>query len=514
MKRKLPVLLALVSAMATAGPSRAGDWPQLQNGPMRQGYSPEKLSLPLTRSWTVSFVPERVYPTNQPIVYRGRIYLGTQSGNLHCLDAATGKRIWKKPVGGPILHTAAAADGRVFFASLDGRIRAVSADDGSDVWTFDAGLDTGFSSAVALADGRVYAASRGGTVFAIDQRSGEKLWSCNLSVPVLQSPACLPAAKDRPGRLFVGGMDMRVYALDTETGKLAWRSERLFGQALKDYWPVVFRNKVIVRSMIAYPKPPVANRTRFYSPENFPLTWADPLPDPSWRYDDEQTRAKAMEHGKWYLRHSDQVARGELPPEIENAQIRLIEHYRKHPEDKDMFVLDAATGAEAVVAPHWCAQTMNGATAPPCVDREGLLVVPIMYINGRWARLDLERNRVVDILYDGRTYEGKKITEITTPGWQAIAGGGNTDENLIVTAAGGLVFSFHCQQANANYTGVWDMDSRRWSSLARGQAGGPFGNNTQGGGTSPPVVADGMLYHVSLHALSAWKPAPRKGGTP
>jgi hypothetical protein len=497
-------LLIAVLLVVASRAAPAADWPQLQNGPQRHGYSTEKLQLPLRQAWSVSFVPERIHPGNQPIVYQGRLYIGTQSGRLHALDASTGRSVWTAGDAGPILGPAAADNGHVFYGSLDGNVYAVRAADGAKAWHFTSNLDTGFSSGLALADGRLYAANRGGIVFALDPATGREVWRCDLGTPLLMSPAVLPAGARQPGLLVIGGMDMRVHAVETAGGRIAWRSEQLYGQALKDYWPVIYRDKVIVRSMINSVKPKVSSRTRFYSPENYPLTWGDPLPDPAWRYPDANGPAIAQKWGQWYREHSDEVAAGKIPREVDEAQDRVAAEYLARPQGKDMFVLDLADGRESIVTPHWCAQTMNGATSPPCVDRDGLLVVPLMYINSRWARFDLSRNRVVDILYDGLTYSGQKVSELTRPGWYPIAGGGNTDENLIVSAAGDLIFSFHCQEANANYTGVWDMNARRWSSLMRGERSGPYVNNTQGGGASAAVTANGMVYHLSFHTITAW----------
>ncbi len=499
---------ALLVALAVAARATAADWPQLQNGPTRPGYSPEKLAPPFRPLWKTAFQPERVYPATQPIVYRGKIYIGTESGNLYALNANTGAKLWRFSAGGPILHTAGAAEGRVFFACMDGCVYAISAGDGKLLWRFDSGLDTGFSTAVALADGLVFALNRGGVAFALDQQRGRLVWRRELGVPLLQSPAYLPAQGARHGLLVFGAMDMRVYALDGGDGSLVWRSDRLYGQAFKDYWPVIHNGRVIVRSFIAYPKPRIAARTRWYWPDNFPLTWVDPNPLREW-YPNEADWKLASEHGRWLREHSDAIARGELPELIIEAQKRLVAHYCAHPEDKDMFVLDINTGREAQVVPHWCAQTMNGATCPPCVDREGLLVVPIMFINSRWGRLDLKRGLVVDILYDGYTYSGQRVPEMR-PGYAPIAGGGNTDENVIVSACDGLIFSFHCQESNANYTGVWSMDQRRWYSIA-GMEWGELSHNTQGGGASAPVIANGLLYHMSFHSVRAWRPAARGG---
>lgn len=507
MRRRLSAVALVVLARFVCV---AGDWAQLQNGPERHGYTEEDLTPPFRPAWKVDFQPERVYPSNQPIVYRGKIYIGTESGNLYAFDARTDKKLWGFRAGGPILHSAGAEVDTVFFASMDGSVYAISAEDGKLLWKYDSRLDTGFSTAVALGDGMVFALNRGGFAFALSQESGKLLWRTEVGVPLLLSPAYSPAKDGRSGRLVFGGMDIRVYCLDGRTGRILWKSERLYGQCFKDYWPVIYRGRVIVRSMIAYPKPAISVRTRWYRPLGFPLNWSDPNPVRAW-YKDEKLWEQVVEHANWLRAYSDEIAEGKIPDLLVEAQRRLVDYYRKHSWGKDMFVLDLETGKERQVVPHWCAQTMNGPTSPPCVDRDGLLVVPMMFINSRWGRLDIEKNLVVDILYDGYTTDGRKITELKKPGYVAAAGGGNTDENIIATSAGYLIFSFHTQESNANYTGVWDMRTRRWMQI-RGMGWGELSNNTQGGGASPPLVANGLLYHICFHSLRAWKPAGNPGG--
>jgi hypothetical protein len=122
--------------------------------------------------------------------------------------------------------------------------------------------------------------------------------------------------------------------------------------------------------------------------------------------------------------------------------------------------------------------TMNGAVAPPCVDGEGRLVTAK---GGGWCRVDPASKAIEDISTDK-------------------GGRGNNDENMIASAAGGLIFVMHCQEGNAQFTGCYDMAAKAWHRIG----GGPWQNlvsNTQGGGASQALVADGHLYHASLHGL-------------
>jgi outer membrane protein assembly factor BamB len=85
-----------LTAMAWLGASVfAGDWPQLQHGPQRSGYTEERLVPPFTVAWTRNFQPERVAGFVQPVVAGGKVFVGTEAGNFYALDALTGRELWK-----------------------------------------------------------------------------------------------------------------------------------------------------------------------------------------------------------------------------------------------------------------------------------------------------------------------------------------------------------------------------------------------------------------------------------
>jgi hypothetical protein len=162
-----------------------------------------------------------------------------------------------------------------------------------------------------------------------------------------------------------------------------------------------------------------------------------------------------------------------------------------------LYVLDETSGKEAVVLPQWVTDTMNGATTPPCVDGDGMLIVPVTLHDwrGGWGRLDLSKGRVVEVLSDGDLdFFAKRKT---------MRGTGNPDENLNVSAAGRSVLTLHTQESNAHFTGVWHLDRREWAQLMPIHDERSFSNNTQGGGGSPGAVGAGMLFHASVNTLNA-----------
>lgn len=438
-KHILSVLFAAVLLM----PAGAADWPQLQNGPARLGYSAEKIEMPVKNAWAVGFAPDRVHPQAQPVVAGGKLFLGTAGGSFYAFDAKKGGKVWAFKAGGPILHTAGVEGGRVFFGCLDGCVYALNAADGTLAWKFDSKLRTGFSTSVLLAEGSVFIANRGGVYFALSQKDGSVLWQRDLGVPILMSSAY------DGGKLFFGAMDMRVYALDARTGAVAWKSEPLAGAAFKDYWPVAYKGYVFIR------------------PARHEMSGAGP----------------ALE---W--------VRGPLPDAEMAKQDALVANLEKNPGLRNLFVLDQNTGREAFVVPQWVTDTMNGATIPVCVDGDGLLILPVVLHDwrGGWGRLDLAKRRVVEVLCDGKLNSGGYMR-----------GTGNGDENMTVSAAGRLVLTIHTEESNAHFTGAWNLDTREWTQIGPYHVDQSFSSNTQGGGGNPAVIADGMMFHTSWNTLNA-----------
>jgi outer membrane protein assembly factor BamB len=65
-----------------------------------------------------------------PLLYKGRLFLVRNGGVATCLDAATGKLIYRARINAPGAYYASpiAADGRVYFASSEGIVTVIAAD--------------------------------------------------------------------------------------------------------------------------------------------------------------------------------------------------------------------------------------------------------------------------------------------------------------------------------------------------------------------------------------------------
>jgi outer membrane protein assembly factor BamB len=461
------------------------DWPQVQKDPQHTGFSSETLGTNFQVAWTYPFQPDRVHPQVQAIIYRGKVFIGTEGANgqkprLIAISAGSGtgagQKVWEYEAGGPILNSAAADNGMVYFASLDGAVYAIDSDTGTQVWKNQLMQFLGFSSAPILAENKIFIGGQDGRFYALDTNNGNTLWSYDTGSPILMTAAY------NQNKVYFGAQNMYVYALDTASGSLVWKSQKILGGSFKEYWPVIHQGNVIIRPMSRTWMPGVEPGS--------PFQWG--LNSSNW---------------DWLSQWGSTISAGNASqvPDIMSAQDTVISNYQANPNNytKSLYILDESTGGEAMVVPHSSDQTMDGQTTPPCVDRDGNLVMPLMFIASGWGRLSLTQQRFIDILYDGTDYRGQPVSSTTVS--NQVAGFGNGDENMQVSCTANMVLGFHIQEENANYTGYFNLDTRRWTRVSAGHLNKEMSHNTQGGGGNPPSVSNGMVYHVSWHNLIARK---------
>lgn len=165
------------------------------------------------------------------------------------------------------------------------------------------------------------------------------------------------------------------------------------------------------------------------------------------------------------------------------------------------------SAAEPYILPWW-RLGMCGPPPPPIVDREGLLITPFWFAHAGWGRLDLKTQRVEDVLYNAAVPKGQW--------WQQNPGRGNPDENVNVSAAGSLLFAVHWQEGNAQFTGFYDFDTRKWNLLGCGVPswGSPYESQARGHnaqcGNNAASIAYGAVYHQSFNVLHNWVPAKKR----
>jgi outer membrane protein assembly factor BamB len=245
----------------------AQDWPQWR-GPNRDGKvagfdAPETWPQQLTQQWKV------VVGTGDatPALVGDKLYaFGRKEADevIACLDAATGKTLWEEKypadyvvTGPPARHpgprsSPVVADGRICALGVGGILSCLDAATGKVVWRKQSTndfmdtpnrFDTSMSPIVV--DGRciVHVGGKGsGAVIAFDLKSGEPKWKWDGDAPANSSPVVMT----------VGGTKMVVtitakllVGLDAADGKLLWQTPFAATQG-NNTTPVVDGQTVII----------------------------------------------------------------------------------------------------------------------------------------------------------------------------------------------------------------------------------------------------------------------------
>lgn len=203
--------LAMLMGWALAEKAVGEDWPHWL-GPDRNGVARE--AVPATfDAESVRWQARVGIGFSSVAVSGGRLYTmghdGAKSGGqetIWCLDAKTGATLWTDRYeaallpnlheGGPAA-TPAVADGRVYALGKDGQVRCLEADSGRLVWRRDIWRDSGLEgppewgfagSPVVLGDRVIVEA---GATFALNRSTGEIVWRSQPFRPAYGSPAVL-----------------------------------------------------------------------------------------------------------------------------------------------------------------------------------------------------------------------------------------------------------------------------------------------------------------------------------
>ncbi len=154
----------------------------------------------------------------------GNIYFGTQGKRLFALKPNS-EVLWNLTTEGDNDSTPCIGDKWIYFASDDGKVRALNPVNGEIGWEKDLGHPV--RAPLALGGETVIAATFGAKPFlaALDAKTGEERWRFGITPGEgafygVQSGALV----DADGYIYFGGRDHFIYCLSPE-GKLVWRYE-------------------------------------------------------------------------------------------------------------------------------------------------------------------------------------------------------------------------------------------------------------------------------------------------
>ena len=239
MNAKPAAALVLICLLTTV--SRAQDWPQWR-GPNRDakvtGFEvPKTWPHELTQKWRTAVGSA----DTTPALVGNKLYVFSRVGDeevLQCLDAGTGNVIWSdKYESGPATGPSAShpgprssptvAEGKVVTLGVRGTISCLDADTGKLLWRkndykgwpqFYTSMSPIILNGACIAD---VGGKTNGTIVAYDLATGEEKWKWTGDAPGYDSPVILDVGGSK---LVLLETEKKIVALDPATGVVAWQS--------------------------------------------------------------------------------------------------------------------------------------------------------------------------------------------------------------------------------------------------------------------------------------------------
>jgi outer membrane protein assembly factor BamB len=173
-----------------------------------------------------------------PTILDGVVYIAALDGHLYAIDQETGKEKWNFKSRMPIASTPAVLGNTLYFVSSAGSLAALDIKTGQPRWVyaieyerkFEAKNLHGYPSAAqtipdawdlftsspTVANGKVYFGGGDGNVYAVDAQNGALVWKFSTKDVVHSSPAVVNNV------VYIGSWDSYLYAIDGETGLEKW----------------------------------------------------------------------------------------------------------------------------------------------------------------------------------------------------------------------------------------------------------------------------------------------------
>ncbi len=159
------------------------------------------------------------YPTEggvvtRPAVYENEIFFGSEDGSLYVLNVRTGKLLWTYSTNGPVRSSPRVAEDLVVFGSDDHRLYVLSIPHSRALWTFSAA--DAIRSTPLISQERIYVGCESGDFYCLDLR-GEIKWRQQARRAITASPILVGQA------LYFPSLDGMLYAMEARTGWMLWR---------------------------------------------------------------------------------------------------------------------------------------------------------------------------------------------------------------------------------------------------------------------------------------------------
>lgn len=475
---KMRFILVLLFTLAAHA-----DWPTLKGNNKRTGFVDGKLSESFEVAWAVEFENERLGSAMEPIVADNKVFVAPHSGNLYALDAVTGEPNWRHDFRQPILHSPAAGNGLVVAAAVSGNIAVFDIHGGKKIWELL--IDrSGFSASPLVEADRIYIGARGGTFYCLDLRNGKTNWLRMAGAPIRQT------ASVDGDIVVVGSEDMRVHGFNKKTGEVLWKSEQLFGQTFRDYYPVF-----IGEGVIAIQSNPLLTMGQRIGRDRTFLARNAGVDDSSWKTVDA------------WVKNPDSKGTPEL---WKRESLAISDYLATNREAQSFYVINSENGNQKAPPPILWVSGCQAVGAQPALLPDNNLLVFYRSAYGNWnhgvAPLVAlgSYNHISNLVAPFIHKNGQQ------PPWNTFWGTADESQNFTVVGKSVVI-------AHQGTLSAYDLESKQLKPIFgnRDTYGGYKNpewarNEWHGPGRGSAVFSDGKIYWITGSRVLALKPGTNK----
>jgi len=133
---------------------------------------------------------------------------------------------WKYKSGGPVVSSATVSAGRVYFGSDDGNVYALRQVNGTKIWSRMLGRKGDNVQATPIVvGGAVIVGSSDGYLYSLAADTGQIKWKYRTDDKILGAATATSAPVGKGTWIIVGSYDNRVHCVNAATGKKVWTYE-------------------------------------------------------------------------------------------------------------------------------------------------------------------------------------------------------------------------------------------------------------------------------------------------
>jgi len=267
-KRLLSAALFLTQV---GGFSNDSDWPQLAHDAARTAHAERGVPPPYQARW-IWCGPEKtlrnhaaneVWPDDlrakpgadcpmpekvsftlagraQPVVSNGRVFVGDMDGRVYAISVDDGRTLWTARNPGGTCAALAVSGDVAMTTTITGGLRGLDCGTGAQRWRFE--TPKAITGAPLVLDGKVFSGCHDGKVYAADSATGKLVFVTDLGAPIV-AELC-----GENGAIYVGAENMFFYKIDATKGDVLAKT-RLNGQSYRMLHPVLYQGLLFVQTV-------------------------------------------------------------------------------------------------------------------------------------------------------------------------------------------------------------------------------------------------------------------------